>query len=176
MNKTKTYKYILGGIIIGCLTWLLCGTVSIFNDPYSTVVYARDGRLLGAHIANDEQWRFPMIDSVPQHFKDAVTTFEDKRYYSHAGVDFLAIGRAAIENIKAGTVISGASTITMQTIRLSRKGKARSLWQKLIEAALATRLELKTDKETILCMYATHAPFGGNVIGCLLYTSPSPRD
>jgi len=165
VKKKKAYIFIISGILIGCIAWLWSGTASIFEEPYSTVVYARDGRLLGAHIATDEQWRFPLIDSVPKNFSNAVTTFEDKRFYQHLGIDFLAIARAAIGNIKAGEITSGASTITMQTIRLSRKGKVRSLWQKIIEATLAVRLELKVDKKQILRLYASHAPFGGNVVG-----------
>lgn len=165
MKKKKAYIFIISGILIGCIAWLWSGTASIFEEPYSTVVYARDGRLLGAHIATDEQWRFPLIDSVPKNFSNAVTTFEDKRFYQHLGIDFLAIARAAIGNIKACEITSGASTITMQTIRLSRKGKVRSLWQKIIEATLAVRLELKVDKKQILRLYASHAPFGGNVVG-----------
>ena len=145
--------------------WLCMGNNQIFEDPYSTVVESKDGRLLGAHIAADEQWRFPMIDSVPQSFIDALLTYEDKRYYNHFGVDPIAIGRALVGNIRAGKVLSGASTLTMQTIRLSRKGKSRSLWQKVVEAILAVRLEIASDKHEILKMYATHAPFGGNVVG-----------
>lgn len=145
--------------------WWASGGDDIFQDPYSTVLEATDGSLLGAHIAADGQWRFPIIDSVPALYVKAVTTYEDKRYYSHLGVDPMAIGRAALGNLKAGKVTSGASTITMQTIRLSRKGKARSLWQKIVEAALALRLETHSSKEDILRLYASHAPFGGNVVG-----------
>ena len=75
-----------------------------------------------------------------------------------------ALARALISNVKAGHVQSGGSTITMQVIRLSRQ-KPRTIWQKCIEAVLATRLELRCSKKEILAMYASNAPFGGNVVG-----------
>lgn len=81
------------------------------------------------------------------------------------GVDFIAIGRALVQNVKAGHVESGASTLSMQVIRLSRKGKSRSVFQKLIEMILATRLEFSYSKNEILELYSSHAPFGGNVVG-----------
>ncbi len=91
--------------------------------------------------------------------------FEDKRFYSHIGVSFAAIVRATWQNIRAKQIVSGASTITMQVVRLHRKGKQRSIFEKLIEAAIAVRLEVAYSKHQILCMYASHAPFGGNVVG-----------
>lgn len=121
--------------------------------------------MIGAKIAKDGQWRFPLIDSVPLSFEEAIVTFEDKRFRSHLGVDFLALGRALVQNVKAGQVESGASTLSMQVIRLSRKGKPRSLYQKGIEIILALRLEFSYSKDQILQLYASHAPFGGNVVG-----------
>ena len=131
---------------------------------YSTVVESAEGELLGARIADDGQWRFPPEETVPERFAKALVQFEDKRFWWHPGVDVLAIGRALKDNLKEGHTVSGGSTITMQVIRLSR-GKERTLWQKAIEAAQATRLELKYSKKKILALYASHAPFGGNVVG-----------
>lgn len=137
----------------------------LFNDPYSTVLEDRDGKLLGALIANDGQWRFPETSEVPEKFKEALITFEDKRFYNHVGVDALSLGRAIRQNIQSGRVVSGGSTISMQLIRLSRKGKSRTYFEKLIELILATRLEFRYSKSEILNLYAAHAPFGGNVVG-----------
>jgi penicillin-binding protein 1C len=72
--------------------------------------------------------------------------------------------RALRQNFKAKKIVSGGSTITMQTVRMARK-KPRNTYQKLIEMVMATRLELTYKKSTILAMYASHAPFGGNVMG-----------
>ncbi|MDQ2658285.1 MAG: penicillin-binding protein 1C, partial [Bacteroidota bacterium] len=137
----------------------------IFDKPYSTVLEARNGQLLSASIAADGQWRFPQDDSIPERFAQALITFEDKRFYYHPGVDPLSLGRAMIRNVRAGKIVSGGSTITMQVIRLSRDGEPRNIFQKCIEIILATRLELSYSKNEILSLYASHAPFGGNVVG-----------
>lgn len=147
------------------LVWLFCLPRDLFEGtPYATVVTDRDGRLLGARIADDGQWRFPPCDSVPAKYAAALIRFEDRRFRRHPGVDPLAVGRALRDNLGAGKVRSGASTLTMQVIRLSRR-KERTLWQKMVEALLATRLEARCTKDEILALYASHAPFGGNVVG-----------
>lgn len=137
----------------------------LFNEPVSTVLEDKDGGLLGARIAADGQWRFPLPDSIPQKYQQALVTFEDKRFYRHGGVDLLSIGRALRQNLAAGRVVSGGSTISMQVIRLSRKPSSRSIFQKMLEILLASRLELQYSKKEILRFYAAHAPFGGNVVG-----------
>ena len=138
---------------------------SLFNDPVSTVILDKSGNLLGARVADDGQWRFPASDSVAEKVKKATLAFEDRYFYSHPGINPVSIVRALILNLRAGKVISGGSTITMQTIRLSRKGKPRSIWEKGIEMIMATRLELGRSKEEILALYTSHAPYGGNVVG-----------
>ncbi len=137
----------------------------LFNDPFSTVIYERNGRLLGARVADDGQWRFPESDSISAKFKTAVVLREDRYFYRHPGFNPLAIFKAMVENIKAGKIVRGGSTISMQTIRLSRKGKARTVSEKIIELFLAVGLELKYSKAEILQLYCAHAPFGGNVVG-----------
>lgn len=138
---------------------------NIFNNPYSTVLEASNGQLLSASIAGDGQWRFPQNDSVPEKFKEALITFEDKRFYYHPGVDPLSLARAFVQNVREGEIVSGGSTISMQVIRLSGKTKPRTLLQKCREIILATRLELEYSKSEIFSLYASHAPFGGNVVG-----------
>jgi penicillin-binding protein 1C len=152
-------------VIAFVLVFLFSLPDRLFKDPYSTVLKAKDGELLSATIAKDGQWRFPEVASVPRKFSDALVTFEDKRFYDHYGVDLIALVRALRDNVVDRRVVSGGSTITMQVIRLSRNGKPRSLLQKIVEIVLATRLELGYSKEEILSLYASHAPFGGNVVG-----------
>jgi penicillin-binding protein 1C len=95
-------------------------------------------------------------------------------------VDVLALSRAVRQNLKAGKVISGGSTLSMQVIRLSRKNKSRTFFEKFIEILLATRLELRYSKKEILAIYAAHAPFGGNVVGleaaCWRFFGRNPSD
>ncbi len=126
--------------------------------------------MLGARIAEDGQWRFPAqtygkadSDGV-EKYKKALIEFEDRWFRWHWGVNPVAICRAMISNAKAGHIVSGGSTLTMQVIRMSR-GKERTVWQKFIEAILATRMEFRYSKDEILELYAAHAPFGGNVVG-----------
>lgn len=150
---------VLAGIYIFCLPRdLFKGT------GYSTVVTSREGELLGARIAEDGQWRFPPSDQVPEKFAVCLIEFEDRMFRWHPGVNPLAIVRAIRDNISSGKVVSGASTITMQVARMSRQ-KERNLWQKMTEAVLATRIEIRYTKDEILALYASHAPFGGNVVG-----------
>jgi len=91
--------------------------------------------------------------------------FEDKNFYKHPGINPFSFWRAFVQNVKAKKVISGGSTITMQVIRLSRKGQSRTILEKIVEVVLALRLELTYSKSEILCLYASHAPYGGNVVG-----------
>ncbi len=137
----------------------------LFSDPYSTVIVDRKGNLLGARIAADGQWRFPLTDSVPYRFEKALLAFEDRYYYYHPGVNPLAMGRALLQNTRAGETVSGGSTVSMQVIRLSRRHRPRNIREKIIETMLATRLELRHSKKEVLRLYASHAPFGGNVVG-----------
>ena len=137
----------------------------LFDDPYATVVYDRHGKLLGARIADDGQWRFPPSDTVPEKYKVCVLEFEDRHFFSHPGVNPFSLFRAIRQNIQAGRIVSGGSTLTMQVIRLARKGRPRTVWEKLVEMWLAFRLEVEYSKSSVLAMYASHAPFGGNQVG-----------
>ena len=152
------------GLIL-LLGWMVCLPRDLFKGTlYSTVVESAEGELLGARIAADGQWRFPPCDTVPERFATALVQFEDRQFWWHPGVNPVAMGRALIQNARSGHVVSGGSTLTMQVIRLSRQ-KERTVWQKIVESVLATRLELRCRKRTILALYASHAPFGGNVVG-----------
>ncbi len=162
--KKNRKKFWLALAIILLLYWF-CLPKPLFNDPTCMVLEARDGTLLGARIAADGQWRFPHSDHVPDKFQKAITEFEDRRFFSHPGFDPLAFGRAIIQNIKNRSVVSGGSTLSMQVIRLSRKGKSRTVVEKLAEIILATRLEIRYSKQEIMAFYASNAPFGGNVVG-----------
>ena len=136
----------------------------VFDSPTSFVIEDKNGVLLSASIAPDGQWRFPKNNAVPKKFIDCITTFEDKRFYYHPGVDPMAMGRAVWQNINGKKVVSGGSTLTMQVIRLSRR-KNRSIYQKIIESILALRLEFGYSKKSIMSLYAANAPFGSNVVG-----------
>ena len=154
-----------GGVITLLLIgYIFCLPRQLFHVPYSTVVTDRNNELLGARIAPDGQWRFPPRTTTPAKIQACFIEFEDNHFFHHWGVNPVSIGRAAYQNLKAGRVISGGSTITMQTIRLARNNP-RTFSEKFIEMIWATRLEFRYSKEKILSLYVSHAPFGGNVVG-----------
>jgi len=163
-NKT-VIKIITLVVILLLVFYALSLPRQLFKTPVSTVIFDKNNNLLGAHIASDEQWRFPQNDSVPQKFATCLINFEDKRFYRHFGIDIRAFARAISQNIKSGEIKSGGSTISMQVIRLSRNGKSRNIYQKILEIILATRMEISYSKTEILSLYASNAPFGGNVVG-----------
>jgi penicillin-binding protein 1C len=152
-------------IFILVIAYYFCLPKQLFKDPTATVITSNSNELLGALIADDGQWRFPVSDSVPDKFKTCILQFEDEYYYKHPGFNPVSIFKALKGNISSGSVKRGGSTITQQVIRLSRKGQSRSYLEKIKELILATRLEFRLSKDEILNLYASYAPFGGNVVG-----------
>lgn len=163
----RKYKIPIGGITGVFLIWYLFFALPkpLFSEATSTILYSEDKRLLGATISQDEQWRFPVSDSVPKRFEICITQFEDAYFRKHPGVNPVSLFRAFRQNYTAGGIKSGGSTITMQTIRLAKQNPERTYWQKFLEIIQATRLELTYSKNEILNLYVSHAPFGGNVVG-----------
>ena len=158
-------KLLFSSLIYICACFYFCIPEPLFNEPLSDILYSTDGQLLEASIAPDGQWRFPKSDTIPGKFALSIIQFEDKRFQSHPGIDPLAIARAIRLNMSGGKIKSGGSTITMQLVRLSRKNRERTYFEKVIEIILALRIELSYSKEQILSLYASYAPFGGNVVG-----------
>lgn len=162
MNRKLKIFVAVTGVLI---TPVLLSPLPAFRAPLSTVVDASDGSLLGAKIADDGQWRFPGLGQVPEKFEKSLLTFEDKWFYYHPGINPVAIFRAFLNNIKAGEIVSGGSTITMQVSRISRGNRPRNYREKFIEMLSAFKLELFRSKKKILQLYSSNAPFGGNTVG-----------
>lgn len=154
----------LAGLGLWLIFWFSVPS-TLFHARNSAVLEDATGELLSARIAPDGQWRFPAPDSLPSKYIAAVVTFEDQRFFQHGGIDALAVVRAIGQNLRAGRVVSGGSTISMQVMRLAGNGGSRSVLRKGWEAIQAIRLELRYSKAEILRLYAAHAPFGGNVVG-----------
>ncbi|WP_225036126.1 penicillin-binding protein 1C [Winogradskyella sp. SM1960] len=152
-------------IILLIVAYFFCLPRQLFKDPTATVITSRSNELLGALIAEDGQWRFPATHSVPEKFKICILQFEDEYFYKHPGFNPISIFKALKSNLSSGDVKRGGSTLTQQVIRLSRKGQSRTYFEKLKELILATRLEFRLSKDDILNLYASYAPFGGNVVG-----------
>lgn len=135
------------------------------GEALSAMVTDRTGKPLRAFPTAEGRWRFQAkLDEIDPVFIDALLRVEDKRFYDHNGVDFIGVIRAARSNIAGGRVVSGASTITMQTARLLEP-RPRTLRSKFVEMLRAFQIERRLSKQEILEMYLTLAPYGGNLEG-----------
>jgi len=133
---------------------------------YSTQVVDREGRLLRAYAAADGRWRLPAtVEDVDPRFLRMLFAYEDKRFYSHHGVDPLAVLRAAWQLVTHGRIVSGASTLTMQVARLLEPRSERSIAAKLRQMVRALELDATMSKDEILSLYLGLAPYGGNLEG-----------
>jgi penicillin-binding protein 1C len=147
---------------------------------YSPLVLDRDGRLLRPFTTGDGYWRLPATPGeVDARFIAMLIAYEDKRFYSHHGIDPIAMLRAAWQVVRHGRVVSGGSTITMQVARLLEPRPLRTLSAKLAEMIRAVQLENRLNKEEILALYLALAPYGGNLEGTraasLAYFGKEPR-
>ncbi|MCI6442594.1 MAG: penicillin-binding protein 1C [Spirochaetia bacterium] len=160
----KAYR----AVFILSLAYTITAALSFVFPPkqfeYSTVLYDKNGLLLGASTSVDGQWHFEN-SKVPEKFEKSILNYEDSRFYFHFGIDPIALARAFVQNKKAGKIVSGGSTLTMQTARILLGNKKRTYLQKLYEIFVATCIEMKYSKKQIISIYASSAPFGGNVIG-----------
>ena len=102
---------------------------------------------------------------LPQHVIAPFLAIEDRRFFSHIGIDPLGLARAAWSNLRRGSVVEGGSTITQQLAKLAFLSPDQTLWRKLQEAVLAVWLEVRLGKEEILSRYLSSVYFGDNVFG-----------
>lgn len=159
----------LTGLAIALAAAGLVALDRIFPPPLdivrSAVVTDTHGQALRAFPVEDGRWRLPVhLDQVDPAFIAALIAMEDRRFEHHAGVDPLAVLRAAGTALRSGRIVSGASTLTMQTARLLEP-RPRNLGSKIIEAWRALQLEARLSKDEILELYLTLAPYGGNIEG-----------
>jgi penicillin-binding protein 1C len=159
-HRTKLER--LTGVFL--LLYAFCLPEPLFRSPTCMLLEDRQGNLLGARVAADDQWRFPLQAGVCDKFAACIVAFEDHRFYQHLGIDPVGLCRALVQDVRNGKVVSGGSTISMQVIRLAHNDD-RTFLNKAIELFLATRLEYRYSKTEILGLYAANAPFGGNVVG-----------
>lgn len=146
----------------------------------SAEVLDANGELLRAFATPEGRWRLRTgLDDVDPRFLKMLVAYEDRRFYDHGGVDPWAIGRAALQLLTNGRIVSGASTLSMQVARLIEPRENRSFSAKLLQIARAMQIERRLDKRQILELYLTHAPYGGNLEGVraasLAYFGKEPR-
>ena len=144
----------------------------------SVEVLDREGRLLRPFALKDGRWRLTP-ENVDRRYVEMLVAYEDKRFFTHGGVDPLAMIRAAWQMLSHGRIVSGGSTLTMQVARLLEPREGRTLSAKLREMRRAIQLEAKLSKREILNLYMALAPYGGNVEGVraasLTYFGKEPR-
>jgi penicillin-binding protein 1C len=136
-------------------------------EQVSTTVVDRNGKLLRAYAMADGRWRLP-VDAkaaVDPGYIKLLLAYEDRRFRSHAGVDPLALGRAAFQLVTRGHIVSGGSTVTMQLARLMEPRRERSVYAKLRQMVRALQIERQLNKDRILNLYLALAPYGGNLEG-----------
>ncbi|MCJ9746877.1 transglycosylase domain-containing protein, partial [Neorhizobium sp. SHOUNA12A] len=146
----------------------------------SAEVLDADGELLRAFATPKGRWRLrTSTENVDPRFLKMLVAYEDQRFYEHAGVDPWALGRAMLQLVTNGHVVSGASTLSMQVARLIEPRESRSLTAKLRQVVRAVQIERRLSKKEILELYLTHAPYGGNLEGVraasLAYFGKEPR-
>lgn len=166
--KRKTWQvWCCAGVLLFVLflIWWFSLPSPLFRESYSTVLLDRKGEILGMKVAEDEQIRFGEMKQLPMRYIVAVMAFEDQFFAVHKGVNWWALCRALLLNIKAGEVVSGGSTLSMQVVRLALGNPPRTIPEKIKEIFLTLRLEQSYSKSQILGLYAAHAPFGGNIVG-----------
>ena len=160
----------VGAILIGAFAaWVTSlGPLPLTQaSAVSTSVVDRNGKLLRAYAMADGRWRLP-VDAktgVDPGYLKLLLASEDRRFKSHAGVDPLALARAAFQLATRGRIVSGGSTITMQLARLMEPRRQRSVYAKLRQIVRALEIERQMDKDQILDLYLALAPFGGNLEG-----------
>lgn len=168
--KSKLKKWLLRcTLIVVCAFVLFLLLHWIFplpdNIQYSTVVTDRNGEIIHTYLTPDEKWRLKTeLDEISPLLRKTIIAKEDQYFYSHPGVNPLAVGRAMFSNIFSGKRVSGASTITMQVARALER-RPRTWGNKFIEMFRALQLEWKYSKDEILQLYLNLVPYGGNIEG-----------
>lgn len=131
----------------------------------SSVVVARDGTPLRAFADADGVWRHPAApDTVSPLYLEALLTYEDRWFHRHPGINPAALARAGWQWLRAGRIVSGGSTLTMQVARILEP-HSRTPWGKARQMLRALQLEARLSKAGILTLYLERAPFGGTIEG-----------
>jgi penicillin-binding protein 1C len=189
MNRRQRFRFAAGfavaiSPVFAMSTFAVLDWLYPLNMPrelaVSTEVVDRNGQLLRPFATPEGRWRLPVrLADVDPQFVAMLIAYEDKRFYQHIGVDGLAIGRAALQFIKNGKIVSGGSTLSMQLARLNEQVAPRSLPLKLKQMFRALQIERSFTKKQILERYLTQAPYGGNLEGVraasLAYFGKEPR-
>src|SRR5665213_3020412 len=178
-RRARHWRWVkLAGVTLAVIVLMLAAalvawTISLGPLPFerarrvSTTIVDRNGKLLRAYAMADGRWRLAVDASTavdPTYLK-LLVGYEDRRFRFHAGVDPLALGRAALQLVTRGHIASGGCTITMQLARLMEPRRQRSVYAKLRQIVRALEIERELTKDQILNLYLAMAPCGGNLEG-----------
>ncbi|WP_024666919.1 peptidoglycan glycosyltransferase PbpC [Pseudomonas syringae] len=183
LRLVQKLKWLAGGVLLLiALLWLAdrLWPLPLPKDDLARVVLAEDGTPLWRFADANGVWRYPVTNQqVSPYYLEALLTYEDRWFYSHPGVNPLALVRASWQNLRGARVVSGGSTLSMQVARLldphsrTLPGKFRQLWRTL-------QLEWHLSKDEILSLYLNRAPFGGTLQGVAAaswaYLGKSPQN
>ncbi|EPN47801.1 penicillin-binding protein 1C [Pseudomonas syringae pv. actinidiae ICMP 19094] len=183
LRLVQKLKWLAGGVLLLiALLWLAdrLWPLPLPKDDLARVVLAEDGTPLWRFADANGVWRYPVTNQqVSPYYLEALLTYEDRWFYSHPGVNPLALVRASWQNLSGARVVSGGSTLSMQVARLldphsrTLPGKFRQLWRTL-------QLEWHLSKDEILSLYLNRAPFGGTLQGVAAaswaYLGKSPQN
>ena len=180
LEKVNLIRILVISITI-FLVFLLLNLLFPINTyiNYSQIVTDRNDKILYSFLTKDDKWRmYTELDEISSDLKTAIIYKEDKYFYYHYGINPIAISRAFFNNLLKNKRTSGASTITMQVVRLLEP-RPRTYYSKFIEMFRATQLEWKLSKEEILQLYLNLVPYGGNIEGVksasVLYFNKQPN-
>src|SRR3954469_17595384 len=170
IRKAEAISAVAGLIAAGSLSaWVvLLGPLPLEEArKVSTTIVDRNGKLLRAYAMAAVRRRLPVDakTAVDPGYLKLLLAYEDRRFWSHGGVDPLALGRAALQLVTRGPIVSGGATITMQWARLIEPRRERSVYAKLRQMVRAVQIERQLSKDEILDLYLALAPFGGNLEG-----------
>ncbi len=167
--KNKTLKVI---IFVFIVFYIIYSFLFFFkpslsrNESYATIILDKNNEIIASRTSIDKQWRLKNTgNELSNKYISCLITYEDQHFYSHFGIDFKAIARAAKTNIMAHKIKSGGSTITMQLVRLLDNRKGKSYYAKIKEILFALWIEIAYSKNEILLAYTQVAPFGSNIVG-----------
>ncbi len=184
-NILKKTKFIFKSLVIIYSIVLLCFSFFNYFNPlkininYSQAVYSENGTLMHVYLNNTDKWRIQSdFNKVSPLLKKTLLEKEDQYFYWHFGVNPIALFKATFFNLIKRKRVSGASTISMQVVRMLEP-KKRTVFNKFYEILRATQLEIQYSKKEIFEMYLNLLPYGGNIEGiqsaALIYFNKKPE-
>ncbi len=156
-------KVIYFGLVFFIL--LFCIPLPNIKPTYSKTIIDKEGNVVSSNVSSEQQWHLPLDVKIPEQLKMAIILYEDEYFYWHLGINPMSVVKSLAVNVKSRKIKRGASTITMQVMRMRNRSKSRTLSTKLFESVAAVKYSFLRSKNRVLEEWCDIAPFGGNTIG-----------